>query len=90
MTDKPIGTADVPAYHVLGDQIRQEDTLAPGNGGLTEVYVIPYMIDEGPAKGHTGSVKLDPSDYDPEHVREAIEGQVANTHNIAALGKRRV
>lgn len=90
MTDQNTQPADVPAYHVLGDQIRQEDTLAPGNGGLQEVYVVPYQIDDGPARGHTGVVKVTPDDYTEQGVREAVEAQVATTHGIAGVGKPRV
>lgn len=79
---------EVPAWHVLGDQIRSEDTM--GATGLIPVHVVPYMIDAGPAKGHQGVAKFTADDYTPEEVQREIEAQVANTHSIADLGKARV
>jgi hypothetical protein len=79
---------EVPAWHVLGDQIRKEDTLA--GGGLAEVYVIPYSIDSGPAKGHKGSVRVAVDDYTPDEVERAVVDEVATTHAIGTLGKARV
>jgi hypothetical protein len=79
---------EVPAWHVLADQIRKEDTLA--GGGLSEVYVVPYSIDSGPAKGHTGSVRVATDDYTPEEVERIVTDEVATTHAIGNLGKARV
>lgn len=79
---------EVPAWHVLGDQIRSEDSM--GATGLIPVYVVPYMIDSGPAKGHQGVAKFTVDDYNPDEVQREIEAQVATTHSVADLGKARV
>lgn len=85
MKEQQQGMQDEPGWKVLGDQIKKEDTLAPGGTGLQEVYVIPYQITAGAAKGHTGSVRLPPDDYTPDNVRQAIDDAVRTTHDVASL-----
>ena len=72
-------------WHVLGEQITQEVDLGPGNQGLTEVKIVPYQIDSGPAQGHTGQVKIPVSRFTPDNVRALIQLAVDATHNIADL-----
>jgi hypothetical protein len=78
---------DIPDYHVIGEQIREEPMLLPGNGGVQQVHVIPYRIDSGPAQGHTGEVRVVPEDYTPDSVRQAIEDKIATTNLIGGLAK---
>lgn len=72
-------------WHVLGDQITQEVDLAPGNQGLTEVKIIPYQIDTGPAAGHTGQVKIPVNRFTPDNVKTLIQTAVDATHAVAGL-----
>lgn len=72
-------------WHVLGGQITQTTELAPNGTGLTDVYVVPYQIDSGPAAGHTSSVKVPISQYSRETVTAAIAAQAAATHDVAGL-----
>jgi len=76
---------DNAAYHVLGDQIVQTTTLKAGGGGLTDVYEIPYMIDTGPAAGHSGKVTLAASAFNPANVKAAVEAQVSAVSAVAGI-----
>ena len=76
----------IPTWHVLGPQIREETQLAEHGTGMAQVHVVPYMIDSGAAKGHVGVLKVAPRDYYPEFVKDAIDEAVGNTHGIATLG----
>lgn len=76
---------DNPTWHVLGDQIVQTSTLKPGGGGIIDVYEVPYMVDSGPAIGHTGKVTIPASIFNQQAVKEAIGQQVGAVHSVAAL-----
>lgn len=76
---------DSPTWHVLGDQITQSTTLARGGTGIKDVYVVPYVIDSGPATGHGGSVQIDAANFNKQTVKEAIDAQVNSVHDIAGL-----
>lgn len=73
------------SWHVLGDQITQEIDLGPGNQGLVEMKVIPYMIDSGPAAGTVHQVKVPVSRFTPDNVRGLIQAAVDVTHTVAGL-----
>ena len=75
------------AYHVLGDAISTETQLNPAGTGIQDVHVIPYMIDSGPAKGTTRSVKVTPQNYTTDGVKQAIEADLNVTHQIASLNQ---
>lgn len=77
--------ADAVTWHVLGDQIVQTTTLKPGGAGIVDVYEIPYMIDTGPAAGHTGTVQLAAAAFNPANVKAAISAQVGAVHDVASL-----
>jgi len=72
-------------WHVLGDQIHQSTTLAPGGAGIVDVWEVPYMIDSGPAKGHQGMVSVPASSYSPDEVKRLITVAVGTTHDVAGL-----
>ena len=78
-------TPAAATWHVLGGQITQTSILAPGGAGLVDVYQVPYVIDTGPAAGHTASVQVPVSQYSRESVTAAIAAQVAQTHGVAGL-----
>lgn len=78
--------SDIPHWHVLGNQIREEDTLPASGPGLVHVHVVPYMIDSGPAKGQTGEVRVPDEDYVPATVESMINAKTSTTHAIGGLG----
>lgn len=78
----------IVTWHVLGDQITQEVDLAPGNQGLMEVKIVPYQIDNGPAEGHVGQVKIPVNRFTPDNVRALIQTAVDATHNVAGLNNQ--
>ncbi len=80
---------DLPAFHVIGDQITTKTTLASTGNGLATVHVVPYVIDDGPAKGHTGTVDVPPDEFTPDGVMQALREHISNVHGIAAIGKPR-
>jgi hypothetical protein len=75
----------MPAWHVVANGIRQDTDLAPGGAGLTDVYVIPYVIDDGPAQGQQFEVRVAKSVYGPATVAKAIETDAANHHEIGGM-----
>lgn len=77
--------APAVTWHVLGDQITQSTTLKRGGTGITDVYEVPYMIDTGPAAGHTGSVTIDATAFNPANVAAAINQQTGAVHAVAGL-----
>lgn len=72
-------------YHTLGSEIVQTTTLKQGGAGLQDVYEIPYMIDSGPAAGHTGTVTIAASALSEANVRAAIEAQASAVHQVATI-----
>lgn len=81
-----MANVDLPSWHVLGDQVREEETLAPTGTGLKREYIVPYMIDSGPAKGSTQQIRVLPADFTPDQVRAEIEQHLAALHGVAMLG----
>lgn len=78
----------LPAWHVLGDQIATTETLLPGAAGLAWVHDIPYQIDSGPAKGLVRHVRVNPDEFTPAAVQDAIVVDLSATHGIASLDTR--
>jgi hypothetical protein len=73
-------------YHVLVNQVRTEDTLLPGNAGLQEVHVIPYSVDSGPAKGHSGTIRVPTGQETPAEVDRLIRAKIGTLHEYDKLG----
>ena len=73
------------SWHVIGDQITQTTTLKPGGGGIQDVYEVPYEIDSGPARGHSGKVTIAAAAFNPQTVKEAIAAQIGAVHDVAGL-----
>lgn len=76
---------DNATWHVVGDQIVQTSTLKPGGGGIIDVYEVPYVIDSGPAKGHTGRVSIAANNFTKANVAEAVQQQVNAVHDVATV-----
>lgn len=78
----------LPTWHVLGNQISTTETLLPGNAGLAWVHDIPYQIDSGPAQGLVRHVRVNPDDFNPAAVQDAIVVDLNAAHGIASLDTR--
>lgn len=78
----------LPHWHVEGQQIRQETTLAPSGSGLVTHWVVPYTIDDGPAKGTTHVVYVDPRRFTPAEVKQAVTEDLNSVHGVASLNSR--
>lgn len=76
---------DIPQWHVLAPQIREEDTLGGPGEGLVHVHIVPYRIDSGPARGQMGEVRVPDEDYTPDTVEGMINAKTATTHAIGNL-----
>jgi hypothetical protein len=72
-------------WHVLGDQIKEQTTLAPGGNGLETVYEVPYIIDSGPATGSQHAVRVSPRDFTPANVAQKIAADAATVHGVGSL-----
>ena len=77
--------ADLPKWHVDSPNVHQQTTLAPRGNGLVDQWVVPYIVDSGPAKGTTHDVTVPAADFTAAGVREAIEQHLNNVHGVASL-----
>jgi hypothetical protein len=82
-----VAEQQLPDWHVLGDQIKEQTTLAPSGNGLATYYEIPYRIDSGPARGSEHVVRVDPRDFTPASVQNMIEEHLSAVHGTATLGQ---
>lgn len=73
------------AYHVGSPPYRVEPQLAENGTGITDVHVIPYVIDSGPAKGHQGTVKIPHASFTVDTVKQAVESDVDVHHQVAGI-----
>jgi hypothetical protein len=78
-------TPNDPHWHVLGDQIAQDTELSPAGTGIDRVFVVPYVIDSGPGKGHRGSVRVPPDQFNETTVADMIRGAVSRVHGVGGL-----
>jgi hypothetical protein len=76
-----------PAWHVLSDEITQSTELKRSGTGLVDMYTIPYVIDSGPAAGHTGSVKTPVDNAGPDVVAALINAATSTVHSVAGLAQ---
>lgn len=76
-----------PAWHVLADEITQSTELKRSGTGLVDTYTIPYVIDSGPATGHTGSVKVAVDNATPDVVAAMINQAAGAVHAVAPLAQ---
>ena len=74
-----------PAWHVLSDEISQSTELKKSGNGLIDMYTIPYVIDSGPATGHTGQVKVAVDNATPDVVANLINSATSTVHALAPL-----
>lgn len=74
-----------PAWHVLSDEITQSTELKKSGTGLVDMYTIPYVIDSGPATGHTGSVKVAVDNATPDVVANLINAATSTVHALAGI-----
>lgn len=73
------------AYHVGDPPFTVEPMLKANGTGIEDVHVIPYVIDSGPAKGHTGTVKVPHAQFTVVNTQAAIETAVDQHHDIAGI-----
>jgi hypothetical protein len=78
----------LPHWHVEGGQVRQETTLAQTGAGLDTYWVVPYTIEDGPAKGTTHTLHVPIRDFTPAGVKEAVEADLHSVHGVAGLSSR--
>lgn len=76
-----------PAWHVLSDEITQSTELKRSGTGLVDMYTIPYVIDSGPATGHSGSVKVAVDNATPDVVANLINQATNTVHVLAPLAQ---
>lgn len=76
-----------PAWHVLSDEISQSTELKKSGNGLVDMYTIPYVIDSGPATGHTGSVKVAVDQATPDVVSNLINAATSTVHVLAGIAQ---
>lgn len=77
--------ADLPSWHVLGDQIRKTTTLMPNSNTIGTVYEVTYQVDSGPAKGTRHDLAIPERDFTEAQVKSLIETDLNNVHRVAGL-----
>lgn len=78
--------ADTPVrWHVVPGGQRLTTQLTQAGTGFMDVWEVTYMIDDGPAAGSTGQVRVPATQYNAEVVKAAINAQVQHLHNVASL-----
>lgn len=80
--------ADLPHWHVEGKQVHEDTTLGEGGTGLVTEWVVPFTIDDGPAKGTTHEIRVAPRDFTPAAVKQAITESLNSVHGVASLNSR--
>lgn len=79
MNDNP-----VPAWEVVHPG-REESHFSDTDTGMQQVFVVPYRITDGPARGHRGVVRVPPEDYNADGVRRHIDTAASSHHMVAGL-----
>lgn len=72
-------------WHVVPGGQRLTVQISPAGNGFTDVWEVSYMIDEGPAAGTEGIVRVPASQFNAETVKAAINAIVAHQHSVASL-----
>lgn len=72
-------------WHIVPNGQRATTQISPSGSGFTDVWEVTYQIDEGPAAGTEGIIRVPASQYNVETVKAAINAQVATQHGIASL-----
>jgi hypothetical protein len=76
---------NTPSWHVDADGMHEDTTLHPSGQGLQTRWLVPYVIDSGPAKGTRHTVAVAPADFTGEGVRQALIEHANNVHQVAQL-----
>jgi len=64
---------------------RQTSHLLPGGAGFQDQQEYTYKITSGPATGNIRTVRVPAELATPEHVRETIEADAQNHHQIMSM-----
>jgi len=76
---------EAPHWHVDGPNIREETTLGGPGQGLVHQWVVPFIVDSGPAKGSQHEVRVSPADFTAAGVKQAIAETLNSVHQTASL-----
>lgn len=77
-------TGDVEWHIIQGGQRLTSQLTSAGNGFI-DVWEVPYQVDNGPAAGTVGTVRVPASQYNADVVKAAIDAQVIHVHKVASL-----
>jgi hypothetical protein len=72
-------------WHIVPNGQRLTTQISPAGNGFSDVWEVTYMIDNGPAQGTEGLVRIPASQYNAETVAATINSLVAHQHNVASL-----
>jgi hypothetical protein len=72
-------------YAVTGQ--KQNQQINPTSSGFQDVWEVSYKVTAGPARGTVGTVTIPQEDHNADYVRQAIEDQISNLHQVASLGQ---
>lgn len=71
------------AWHVKSQ--RQDTVLDDQGPGFMTVWEVTYVIDDGPAQGTQGMVRIPVDRYNAETVKATIDAAVSHVHAVANL-----
>ena len=80
-----MATVNGVTWHIIPSGQRLTTQISAAGNGFQDVWEVTYQIDDGPAAGTQGLVRIPAGQYNAETVKAEINAQVQHQHNIAAL-----
>lgn len=79
----PAITPDQVKWHVTSQNLTSN--ISDSGTGFDSVWEVRYRIDNGPAVGQSGMVRVPAGQYNAANVKAAIDAQVYHVHSVASL-----
>ena len=70
-------------WHIVKQE--QDTELSETGPGFEHVWVVTYKIDDGPARGTRGQVRIPFDQHNKDTVLRAISAQVHHIEQVASL-----
>jgi len=70
-------------WHVVSQV--QDTEISETGPGFSHVWVVKYMVDNGPASGTVGVVRIPVAQHTDETVRNAIDAAVYHIDEVGGL-----
>ena len=74
----------MPKWHIVKQELTTD--LPEGSSGFVRVWEVTYRIDDGPAAGTQGMVRIPVEQFNADTVRATVEAMIAHNHAVGGLG----